>query len=91
MIVYLAVGLVQGLIHEILRSAIITHKKLFWWDIPGRIFNYFIYIFCAALIFFVPFYLLTQNDPTGWQEFVWYWIGGVVLGIFVSRIFVKRA
>jgi hypothetical protein len=90
MVLYLTVGLIQGLIHEVLRRAVITHKRLFWWDIPGRIGNYFIYIFCAALIFLVPLYLVTQADPNNWQQFVWYWIGGVVLGIFFSRIFVKR-
>lgn len=90
MILYVAVGLIQGLVHEVLRQAVIIHKRLFWWDVPGRIANYFIYIFCAALIFLVPFYLVTQAAPNEWQEFVWPWIGGVVLGILLSRIFVKK-
>jgi hypothetical protein len=50
MVIYIALGVLQGLIHEVLRQAVILRRKLFWWDIPGRIGTYFIYIFAAAIL-----------------------------------------
>jgi hypothetical protein len=91
MIIYVSIGLLQGLIHEVLRRTVITHKRLFWWDISGRIGAYFIYILCAAIILILPFYLVMQSpNPPIWEEVVWYWIGGLVLGIIISRFFVRK-
>jgi hypothetical protein len=91
MILYVAIGLIQGLIHEIMRQAVIARKRLFFWDVPGRVGSYFLYILCAAIILILPFYLVMQSpSPPIWEEVVWYWIGGLVLGIFLSRIFVKK-
>ena len=92
MVIYVIIGLVQGLIHEMLRSAVIAHKRLFWWNIPGRIGTYFVYILCAAIVLIAPFYFIfqTQQGFFEWEQIVWYWIGGLVLGIFISRLFVRK-
>jgi hypothetical protein len=91
MIAYIAIGFVQGLLHEMMRQAVITHKRLFWWDVKGRIGAYFLYIAIAALIFLAPFYFIFQTESAfTWEEFVWPWIGGLALGIVISRIFVKK-